>query len=64
MCAGGGHTQAVRMTLPRIPMFTGKEKTSEEDTFERWVHKLEWHTELERWSKREKLVQLELHLSG
>ncbi len=53
-----------RMTLPRVPMFTGEEKTGDEETFEKWVRKLERHAELERWSEREKLVQLELHLSG
>ncbi len=34
------------------------------EAFERWLRKIQRHAELERWTEREKLLQLELHLTG
>ena len=51
-----------KVTLPAIPRFSGER--SEDGAFERWTKKLARHAELERWTKWEKLLQLELYLSG
>ncbi len=32
--------------------------------FERWLRKLEWHSELQGWSSQSKLLQFELHLGS
>ena len=60
--ANSGRT--VRLSLPTLPTFSGEECRDDEDLFERWVRKLEKYAELESWSDREKLVQLELRLKG
>ena len=54
----------VRITLPSLPTFSGEESRDDEETFDRWVWRLERHAELEQWSDREKLLQLELRLKG
>ena len=51
-----------KMTLPPLARFSGDSK--DDDAFDRWVRKLLQHAELEHWTDREKLLQLELHLSG
>ena len=51
-----------KVTLPTLPRFVGDR--SEDGAFERWTKKLLRHAELEKWTEREKLLQLELHLSG
>ena len=56
--------RTVRLSLPTLPTFSGEESRDDEDLFERWVRKLEKYAELESWSDREKLVQLELRLKG
>ena len=53
-----------RITLPSLPTFSGEESRDDEETFDRWVRRLERHAELEQWSDREKLLQLELRLKG
>ena len=60
-----GHTSATsrRLLLPSVPDFNG-EKLDDDDAFSRWIRKLEKHTEICRWSLREKLLQFELHLVG
>ena len=59
---GAGPAVARKLTLPTLPRFGGEKQ--EEDAFERWTRKLLRHAELERWTEREKLLQLELHLVG
>ena len=56
--------RAGRMTLPSLSTFSGEESKDDGETFDRWVRRLEKHAELERWSEREKLLQLELRLKG
>ena len=51
-----------KVTLPTLPRFGGEKL--EDGAFERWTKKLLRHAELEKWTEREKLLQLELHLSG
>ena len=51
-----------KVTLPTLPRFVGDR--SEDGAFEHWTKKLLRHAELEKWTEREKLLQLELHLSG
>jgi len=53
---------ARKVTLPPLPWFSGEKL--EDGAFERWTKKLLRHAELEKWTEREKLLQLELHLSG
>ena len=53
--------RTVRLSLPA---YSGEENRDDEDSFERWVRKLEKYAELGTWSDREKLVQLEIHLAG
>ena len=36
----------------------------DESSFERWLRKLERHSQLQGWSSRNKLLQFELHLRG
>ena len=57
-------SRAVRVRLPRLPTFAGEENKDDKDTFDRWIRILEKYAELEQWSDREKLLQLELHLKG
>ena len=52
------------ITLPSLTTFSREESRDDEETFDRWVRRLERHAELERWSDREKLLQLELRLKG
>ena len=42
-----------RITLPLLPTFSGEESRDDEETFDRWVRRLERHAELEWWSDRE-----------
>ena len=51
-----------KLTLPPLPKFTGDK--ADEDAFERWTRRLSRHAELEKWTDREKLLQLEIHLAG
>ena len=51
-----------KVTLPTLPRFVGDR--SEDGAFEHWTKKLLRHAELEKWTEQEKLLQLELHLSG
>ncbi len=51
-----------KLTLPSFPEFSGDR--SDDDAFDRWVWKLSRHAELGKWTDREKLLQMELHLSG
>ena len=51
-----------KVTLPSIPRFSGEKV--EDGAFERWTKKLLRHAELEKWTEREKLLQLELHLTN
>ena len=54
----------VRLSLPALSTYSGEENRDDEDSFERWVRKLEKYAELETWSDKEKLVQLEIRLAG
>ena len=45
-------------------MLLGEENRDDEELFEWWIRKLERYAELEQWSERKKLVQLELRLKG
>ena len=56
--------RTVRVNLPPLPTFSGDESKGDEDSFDRWIRKLEKYAELEQWSDREKLLQLELRLKG
>ena len=51
-----------KLTLPPLPKFAGDK--ADEDAFERWTRRLSRHAELEKWTDREKLLQLEIHLAG
>ncbi len=51
------------MTLPPLAKFGG-DPSQDDDAFDRWVRKLLRHAELEHWTEREKLLQVELHLGG
>ncbi len=51
-----------KLTLLSLLKFSGNR--SDVDAFDRWVRKLSRHAELGRWTDREKLLQMELHLSG
>ena len=51
-----------KLTLPPLPKFTGDK--ADEDAFERWTRRLSRHAEHEKWTDREKLLQLEIHLAG
>ena len=51
-----------KVTLPSLPRFSGEKL--EDGAFERWTKKLLRHAELEKWTEREKLLQLELHLTN
>ena len=51
-----------KLTVPSLPKFSGDKL--DDDSFDRWIRKLQRHAELERWTEREKLLQLELHLVG
>ena len=56
--------RTVRVNLPPLPTFAGDESKDNDDSFDRWIRKLEKYAELEQWSDREKLLHLELHLKG
>ena len=56
---GGTHR---KLTLSPFEKFSGDEK--EAGAFEHWTRKLLHHAELEKWSERVQLLQLELHLTG
>ena len=58
-----GRAVSRRIPLPPIPEFNG-EKVDDEDSFGRWTKKFDKHSEIGRWSEREKLLQFELHLGG
>ena len=58
-----GRAVSRRIPLPPIPEFNG-EKVDDEDSFGRWTKKFDKHSEIGRWSEREKLLQSELHLGG
>ncbi len=58
--AGG---QVRRLRLPTLPKFSGEDR-DDADALPRWLRKLEKHAEVEQWSKREKLLQFESHLTG
>ena len=59
---GNSETPVRKLTLPPLPKFTGEK--AEEDAFERWTRRLLRHAELEKWTDRERLLQLEIHLAG
>ena len=46
-----------------LPYFNG-ENATDNRAFDRWVRKLQRCAEVDRWSDREQLLQLELHLTG
>ena len=50
---------AKKMTLPTLQKFGG-----DGDAFDRWLRKFSHYAELEQWTERQKLLQLELYLSG
>ena len=50
---------AKKMTLPTLQKFGG-----DGDAFDRWLRKFFHYAELEQWTERQKLLQLELYLSG
>lgn len=47
------------MTLLTLQKFNG-----DGDTFDNWLQKFSHYAELEQWTERQKLLQLELYLSG
>ena len=59
---GNSEIPVRKLTLPPLPKFTGEK--AEEDAFERWTRRLLRHAELEKWTDRERLLQLEIHLAG
>ena len=59
---GGSAKVTRKVTLPSLPRFSGEKL--EDGAFERWNRKLLRHAELEKWTEREKLLQLELHLTN
>ena len=50
---------AKKMTLPTLQKFGG-----DGDAFDRWLRKFFHYAELEQWTERQKLLQLELYLLG
>ena len=56
--------RTARVSLPPLPTFAGDESKDDEDSFDRWIRKLEKYAELEQWTDREKLLHLELRLKG
>ena len=48
-----------KMTLPSLPKFI-----RDGDTFDRWLRKFSHYAELEQWTECQKLLQLELYLTG
>ena len=54
----------VHITLPSLLALSGEESRDNEETFDHWVQRLEKHAELEQWSDRKKILQLELCLQG
>ena len=51
------------MKLPPLPSFAGEDR-EDVDALDRWLARVEKHSELMHWSERTKLLQFELHLSG
>ena len=52
-------TTSKKMTLPTLQKFNG-----DGDAFDHWLRKFSHYAELEQWTERQKLLQLELYLSG
>ena len=52
-------TTSKKMTFPTLLKFNG-----DGDAFNHWLHKFTHYAELEQWTERQKLLQLELYLSG
>ncbi len=55
--------RAHRLRLPTLPKYSGEDR-DDGDALPRWLCRHDKHAEIECWSKREKLLQFELHLSG
>ena len=56
-------TSTRKLTLPSLLQFSGS-NDQDGDAFDQWVRKLSRYAELESWTDRQKLLQLELHLVG
>ena len=55
----GNHT-----SLPTLPPFAGEESKDDGESFDQWIHQLERHAELERWSDRKKTCAAGVEVEG